>query len=59
MPDNFNIELEQEVDGRWIAEIQELPGALVYGATQSEASLRAEKLAMWILADRLTYAEKD
>lgn len=49
----YTIETEQEVDGRWIAEIADLPGALAYGATEEEAMTRVEALALRVLAERL------
>ena len=49
----FTVELDCETDGRWIAEIPALPGALSYGATKEEASRKVEALALRILADRL------
>ena len=49
----FRIELERETDGRWIAEVAELPGVLAYGATQDEAIARVEALALRVIADRL------
>ena len=48
----FQIELEQEEDGRWIAEVLDLPGVLTYGATQKEALTAAQALARRVLADR-------
>ena len=54
---NFNIECELEEDGRWIAEIPELPGALAYGATADEAMVRAEALALRALAEQLEQGE--
>lgn len=54
----MNIELEQEQDGRWIAEIQALPGVMVYGATQEEAICKVKVLALRILADRLEHGEE-
>ncbi|MEW4566811.1 type II toxin-antitoxin system HicB family antitoxin [Tautonia sp. JC769] len=51
------IAVEQEDDGRWIAEIAELPGALAYGSTRSEAIARVEALALRVLADRLDHGE--
>ena len=54
---NLTIETEREVDGRWIAEVPEMPGALAYGATEQEAAARAEALALRILADRLDHGE--
>ena len=53
----LTLELEQEVDGRWIAEVAELPGTLVYGATRDEAIARAKALALRVLADRLEHGE--
>ena len=49
----FNVEVERENDGRWIAEVTDLPGALAYGTTREEAVTRAEALALRIMADRL------
>ena len=54
---NFIVELEQEEDGRWIAEVIEIPGALAYGKTQEEAMARAEALASRVVADRLEHGE--
>ena len=53
---NFTIETEQEEDGRWIAEILELPGAMKYGLAKHEAVAQAEALALRVLAEgaRLT-----
>lgn len=51
------IVLEQEEDGRWIAEIEALPGALAYGATSEEARAKVEALALRILADRREHGE--
>jgi len=49
----FTIEAEQEVDGRWLAEILELPGVMVYGPTRDEAIARVQALALRVIADRL------
>ena len=46
----FNIKFEQEEDGRWIAEIAELPGVMVYGATREEAHSKVEALALRVIA---------
>lgn len=54
---NFIIEIEEESDGRIIAEIPDLPGVLVYGKTQEEAIFRAKALALRVLADRLEHGE--
>ena len=51
------IETEQEADGRWIAEISKIPGALAYGANRNEAIARVEALALRVLADRLEHGE--
>jgi predicted RNase H-like HicB family nuclease len=53
----FNIEIEQEEDGRWIAEIPELPGVMVYGATREEAQSKVEALALRVIADRIESQE--
>jgi predicted RNase H-like HicB family nuclease len=49
----FAIEFEMESDGRWIAEIAELPGMMVYGATRQDAKAKVEALAPRVLADRI------
>ncbi len=54
---NLAIELEQEDDGRWIAEIDELDGVLVYGATKEEALKKVKTLALRVIADRLENGE--
>jgi predicted RNase H-like HicB family nuclease len=48
---------EQEVDGRWLAEVIELPGVLTYGATKNEAIVKAETLALRVIAERLEQGE--
>jgi predicted RNase H-like HicB family nuclease len=53
----FDVEVEREDDGRWIAEIAALPGAMAYGGIQSEAVARAEAIALRIVADRLEHGE--
>lgn len=53
------VEVEQEEDGRWIAEIPELPGVLVYGKTMDEAKAKVQALALRVVADRLENAESD
>ena len=55
----FTVELEQESDGRWIGEVPQLPGTLVYGASPEEATARAKTLALRVLADRLEHGEAD
>lgn len=55
----FRLEVEQEDDGRWIAEVLELPGALAYGQTPEEAKAKVQALALRIVADRLEHGEAD
>jgi predicted RNase H-like HicB family nuclease len=50
---SFTLECEQEVDGRWIAEVPELPGVLTYGNSAADAMSKAEILALRVIADRL------
>ena len=50
---NFKVEVDREDDGRWIAEVAELPGVLVYG----ESAKQAQALALRVLADRLENGE--
>jgi len=54
---NLSIELEQEDDGRWIAEIDELDGVLVYGDTKEDAIRNVKTLALRVIADRLENGE--
>lgn len=53
----MHIELEREEDGRWIAEVVELPGALAYGSTREDAILRTKALALRVIADRLEHGD--
>jgi predicted RNase H-like HicB family nuclease len=53
----FTVEYEQEEDGRWLAEVLELPGVLAYGQTMQQAMARVEALALRVLADRLEHDE--
>jgi predicted RNase H-like HicB family nuclease len=54
---NLAIELEQEDEGRWIAEIDELDGVLVYGDTKEDALRNVKTLALRVIADRLENGE--
>jgi len=54
---NLAIEIEQEDDGRWIAEIDELDGVLVYGDTREDAIRNVKTLALRVIADRLENGE--
>ena len=49
----FEIVFDREEDGRWIAEIEKLPGVLAYGATKLEAQSKVEALALRVIADRI------
>lgn len=53
----FTVEIEQETDGRWIAEIPQIPGAMAYGTSREEAVGRAEALALRVLAERIEQGE--
>lgn len=53
----IRVETEQEEDGRWLAEIPQLPGVMTYGASRTDAISRAEALALRVLADRLEHGE--
>lgn len=54
---NLTVEIEQEEDGRWIAEVVDLPGVLVYAQTIEEATAKVQALAFRVLADRLEHGE--
>jgi predicted RNase H-like HicB family nuclease len=53
----LEIEIEREEDGRWIAEVPELPGVLAYGDTEAEARSGVQVLALRVLADRIEHGE--
>jgi predicted RNase H-like HicB family nuclease len=53
----MKIEVEQEEDGRWLAEVPELAGVLAYGQSREEAVGHAQALALRVLADRLDHGE--
>jgi len=53
----LTIEVEQEADGRWLAEVVEIPGVLTYGQTRQEAIDRVKALSLRVLADRLDHGE--
>jgi predicted RNase H-like HicB family nuclease len=53
----FRVEIEREEDGRWLAEVPELPGVLAYGASASEAQAKVQALALRVVADRLERGE--
>jgi predicted RNase H-like HicB family nuclease len=56
---DFTLECEQEADGRWIAEVPELPGVLSYGDSASDAMSKAEILALRVIADRLENGDSE
>ncbi len=56
---SLSIETELETDGRWIAEIPQLPGVMVYGQNQREAVLKAQALALRVIAERLEHGEAE
>lgn len=53
----LSVDVEQEDDGRWIAEVPELPGVMVYGPTRTDAINRVQALALRVLAERLESGE--
>ena len=53
----FNLECEREDDGRWLAEVSQLPGVLAYGNSANEAMAKAEVLALRVLAEQLEHSE--
>jgi predicted RNase H-like HicB family nuclease len=53
----YAVEVEQEVDGRWIAEVPELPGVMAYGASREKAVRKAQALSLRVLAERLEFGE--
>ena len=53
----FLVEIEQEDDGRWLAEVLEIPGVMSYGKTPEEAKLRVQALALRVIADRIENGE--
>jgi predicted RNase H-like HicB family nuclease len=53
----FKVATEQEDDGRWLAEVVELPGVLAYGDTPQAARSRVQALALRVVAERLEHGE--
>jgi predicted RNase H-like HicB family nuclease len=53
----FRVDVEQEEDGRWLAEVLELPGVLAYGESQDAAVSRVQALALRVIAERLEHGE--
>jgi predicted RNase H-like HicB family nuclease len=53
----MKMRIDRETDGRWTAEVPELPGVMAYGKTRKEAVCKAEALALCVIADRLEHGE--
>jgi predicted RNase H-like HicB family nuclease len=53
----LTIDLDREEDGRWIAEVLELPGVMCYGSTRNDAISNAERLAIEVITDRIAHGE--
>ena len=53
----YAVELEREDDGRWLAEVPELPGVMTYGQSRDEAVAKVQALALRVLAERLEHGE--
>ena len=53
----MQVEIEKEDDGRWIAEVPQLPGAMAYGSTKEEAIVKVEALVLRLLADKIEHGE--
>lgn len=53
----MRVDVEQEQDGRWLAEVSALPGAMAYGSTKQKAVARVEALVLRILADKVEHGE--
>ena len=56
---HLRIEIEREADGRWIAEVADLPGVMAYGPTPEVATAKVKALALRVLADRLDQGEAE
>jgi predicted RNase H-like HicB family nuclease len=59
VPVTLTIDIERETDGRWLAEVPELPGVLAYGSTEAAAVVTAEAIALRVLANRLERSGDD
>jgi predicted RNase H-like HicB family nuclease len=53
----LSVELDRETDGRWLAEVPDLPGVLAYGESREQALAHAQALALRVLAERLEHGE--
>lgn len=55
---NLRIEIAREEDGRWIAEVADLPGVMAYGTTRNDVVAKAKALSLRVIADRLEHGEE-
>lgn len=55
---DLTVEVGRESDGRWFAEVLELPGVITYGSTRPEAMMNAKALALHVIADRIEHGEQ-
>ena len=53
----YTIEVDREDDGRWIAELLEIPGVMAYGVSKDEAIKKAEALALRVIAEQIEHSE--
>lgn len=53
----LSLQVQQEGDGRWIAEVPQLPGVMAYGENRADAISKAQVLALSVLAERIEHAE--
>ena len=53
----MRIEIEREDDGRWIADVPDMPGVMAYGTNRQDAVVKAKALALRIIADRIDHGE--
>lgn len=54
---DLKLDCEQETDGRWLAEVPQLPGVLAYGASRNDAMAKAQVLALRVMAEQLEHGE--
>ena len=53
----FKVDIEQETDGRWLAEVPDLPGVMTYGESREDALAKVKALVLRVIADRLEHGE--
>jgi predicted RNase H-like HicB family nuclease len=53
----LSVKVEEETDGRWLAGVEAIPGALAYGATEESARARVTALVLWVMSDRVEHGE--